>query len=376
MSEQWLMGSPLYLLWVDDNANADRNDANTEEGGYTIDNFSISLGGTNFVAIINPTNGQMFVQGVPITINASASSSTPLTNVAFYQNGTLIDNDALAPYSVVYSNASPGVHSLTAVAQDLLGNSMTSAPVQITVVPNTPPTVTLTTSPGGTVLVGLNITNLAVASDSDPGGAVARVEFYVDNALRFTDTTSPYTFEYCDVTAGTHTISAVAMDNVGARSTNSNTLTAVVPSGASVVVSNGSAWTYLDNGTDPGPTWTTLAFNDTGWSNGVAELGYGDNAQNRPEVTVVSFGPNANAKYPTTYFRRTFTVPDAGGLSSLTLRLLRDDGGIVYLNGTEVFRSGITNAVVDNSTYTPPPWPMTAPSTRKQISARRFWFPG
>jgi hypothetical protein len=36
------------------------------------------------------------------------------------------------------------------------------------------------------------------------------------------------------------------------------------------------------------------------------------------------------------------------------VRLLRDDGGIVYLNGTEVFRSAITNPVVTSASYTPP----------------------
>ncbi len=37
--------------------------------------------------------------------------------------------------------------------------------------------------------------------------------------------------------------------------------------------------------------------------------------------------------------------------------MLRDDGGIVYINGTEVFRSGITNQDVDFSTYTGFPAP-------------------
>src|SRR5262249_42162637 len=38
----WPNGSRLYLLWIDDNALSDRNNANTEEGGYTIDNVSFT----------------------------------------------------------------------------------------------------------------------------------------------------------------------------------------------------------------------------------------------------------------------------------------------------------------------------------------------
>ena len=46
------------------------------------------------------------------------------------------------------------------------------------------------------------------------------------------------------------------------------------------------------------------AFDDSAWASGNAQLGYGDG----DEVTTVGFGPNANTKYVTTYFRRTFNV--------------------------------------------------------------------
>jgi uncharacterized lipoprotein YmbA len=341
----WPNGSPLYILWADDNAAADRNNANTEEGGYTIDNVSFFFGGASFVRISSPTNGQTFAQGVPIPINASAfSASGTVTNVAFFENGNLIGNDDTPPFSVVYSNATLGVHNLTAVFTDNTGASLTSAPVQITVVPNNPPSVTLTEPvDGASFFVGVNVTNRASASDSD--GNVVRVEFYVDGSLFFSDTTSPYSFELCDITAGPHTISAVAVDNGNFRGTNTISISAFNPLGIVPLVTNGSTWKYLDDGSDQGTAWRNLVFADSGWSNGVAELGYGDSAQNRPEKTVVSFGTNANAKFPTTYFRKTFTVPDPTRF---------DDGGIVYINGTEVFRSGITNETVDFATYTPP----------------------
>ena len=104
-----------------------------------------------------------------------------------------------------------------------------------------------------------------------------------------------------------------------------------------VLVSTGAVWKYLDNGSDQGTTWRDVAFNDTTWASGAAQLGYGDG----DEATVVGFGPDPGNRYITTYFRRAFTVPDASLYTSLTLRLLRDDGAVVYLNGTEVFRSNM-----------------------------------
>ena len=106
--------------------------------------------------------------------------------------------------------------------------------------------------------------------------------------------------------------------------------------GASLV-SMGSVWRYLDNGTDPGPAWTSPLFNDSAWKSGPAQLGYGDG----DEATLVSFGPDQNNKYITTYFRHAFVVSDGSGWTNLNVWLLVDDGAVVYLNGTEVFRCNL-----------------------------------
>ncbi|MEO0018479.1 MAG: hypothetical protein RLZZ522_1762 [Verrucomicrobiota bacterium] len=51
--------------------------------------------------------------------------------------------------------------------------------------------------------------------------------------------------------------------------------------------------------------------------------------------------PPVLSKYPTTYFRKTFTVADPSAITSLSLGLVRDDGAVVYLNGVEVARSNM-----------------------------------
>src|SRR4030095_11169209 len=55
----------------------------------------------------------------------------------------------------------------------------------------------------------------------------------------------------------------------------------------------------------------------------------------------------------TFYFRHMFTVADASAISGLVVRLLRDDGGVVYLNGVEVFRSNMPNGPIFFNTFTP-----------------------
>ena len=108
------------------------------------------------------------------------------------------------------------------------------------------------------------------------------------------------------------------------------------------LVPTGATWKYLANGTDQGTAWRATSFNDTTWPSGPAQLGYGDG----DEATVVGFGPDANNKFITTYFRRAFSVTNASLFTGVTLRLMRDDGAVVYLNGVEVWRTNMPTGTV------------------------------
>jgi hypothetical protein len=111
-----------------------------------------------------------------------------------------------------------------------------------------------------------------------------------------------------------------------------------------VELDTNATWRYLDNGTTPAASWTGEGFDDSVWASGPAQLGYGDG----DESTVVSFGPNPNAKFITTYFRTTFNA--AAVPSTLTLSLLDDDGAVVYVNGVEVARDNMPAGPVTGST--------------------------
>lgn len=124
-------------------------------------------------------------------------------------------------------------------------------------------------------------------------------------------------------------------------------LLAIVCAPAQVaLVPAGATWRFLDTGVDLGTAWRAAAFNDTGWFSGPAELGYGDG----DEQQIVSFGTNANNKFITTYFRHTFVVSNRASISNVAVRLRRDDGGVAYLNGTEIFRSNLPEGTVLHST--------------------------
>ena len=53
----------------------------------------------------------------------------------------------------------------------------------------------------------------------------------------------------------------------------------------SLLINGGANWKYLDTGQDSGTNWAQPDFDDSGWSNGIARLGYGDPAT----ATTVSY---------------------------------------------------------------------------------------
>lgn len=99
----------------------------------------------------------------------------------------------------------------------------------------------------------------------------------------------------------------------------------------------GSQWSYLDNGTDQGATnWQQASFDNSAWTVGTGPLGYGD-----PATTVISYGPDSNNKYITSYFSRDLQVDLASMADMVELGIRRDDGVIVYINGVEVIRDNM-----------------------------------
>ncbi len=137
----------------------------------------------------------------------------------------------------------------------------------------------------------------------------------------------------------------VRATNSGGDSTASNVASATTLSGIPLITA-GSTWKYLDNGTNQNTAWRATTFSDTAWKSGKAQLGYGDG----DEATIVSYGTSSTKKYITTYFRQAFTVSNPAAITALNLQLLRDDGAVVYLNGTEVFRSNMPTGAISNTT--------------------------
>jgi len=105
------------------------------------------------------------------------------------------------------------------------------------------------------------------------------------------------------------------------------------------LVVTGSYWMYWDWGFEPDPNWEHPDYEDFDWAFGPSPLGFGE-----PYIAT-----GLQPFITTAYFRYYFFI-DAIPAGPVKLRVRRDDGVIVYLNGEEVFRDNLPTGPVDAST--------------------------
>jgi hypothetical protein len=202
----------------------------------------------------------------------------------------------------------------------------------VEIIRNNMPTGTILHSTGAIVGIGVNendwIPYTIPTTSLVAGNNVIAVEIH-----QFVETTGPL-------------IGKVISSDVSFNLTlAANVSTAV---GGDTLVNNNSYWRYLDNGSNQGTVWYTNAFTGVNaWAAGNAELGYGDG----DEATVVGYGGNPAATHITTYFRRVFNVASGASYSSLDLSLICDDGAVVYLNGTEIYRNNMPTGAIGHTVF-------------------------
>lgn len=219
-----------------------------------------------------------------------------------------------------------------------------------------PPTIAITAPAEGESLAEGNIE--VTVDTAFEGGAVTGVEFFAGETLVGEAFAAPFTFVWNEVAVGDYTLTARATTSLDLEAMSDPVDISVMPVPESTFIPLGDTWKYLDDGSDQDVVWRDPAFDDTDWAEGRAQLGYGVGG----EATEVGFGADAESKFVTTYFRKTFTVDDPADYASLRGLLTYDDGAIVYLNGTEVFRINMPAGTVgfdalaaDAADYDPEP---------------------
>ncbi len=179
------------------------------------------------VAFLAPPDSSLHLLGQPIKLVAEAVSpvSTEALSVTFYSDGQPLGSVGQTPYTLVWSNAPPGRHQLTAEVRDVNGLKSSDF-ITLQVLKHLPPIVTITNP----IPDQMFTTADQIPFDVDAyeiGGSIQRVDFYRKAHLPTfnepevflgTRTKPPYSLQMFGVPAGHQLLTAVATDTFGAAS--------------------------------------------------------------------------------------------------------------------------------------------------------------
>ncbi|MDX1998703.1 MAG: Ig-like domain-containing protein [Thermoanaerobaculia bacterium] len=166
-------------------------------GNSATDSVTVQVvpSGLPVARILAPVASSTVTTGTSIPVVVEATDDVAVTAVQVFRNGVLVETKTAPPFSfLVPVPAGLTQASIVATAVDGQGQSDTTAPVLVTVVPNQPPTVSwVSPTNGGTVVVGQPIPLLVEANDDV---AVASVRFFRNGQFQIQDNAAPWAHSF------------------------------------------------------------------------------------------------------------------------------------------------------------------------------------
>lgn len=197
-----------------------------------------------------------------------------------------------------------------------------------------------------------------VLRDNMPGGTILHGTTASTAAADGGDAINTFTIPTSSFSAGINHIAVEVHQNAASSSDLVFDMELVGNLTPVSLIAYGQNWKYLDNGSNQGTAWSATAFNDASWKTGASKFGYGDAA-----TTVVYSGcppsnypapenpaPGCATKFITTYFRKTFNITGIASFTSFTFNVVRDDGYVIYINGTEAARNNMPGGAISYTT--------------------------
>ncbi len=194
-------------------------------GEFNLGNMTFALAGP--LSYVPPVanagaNVSVTLPATTATLDGSASNDPGGQAITYswtqvYGPSVIIFNTATSASPTV-SNLLEGIYKVLLTVSDGTYTATDEVLIIVSAGGNAAPTVSITSpANGANYLLGDVITINAGAADLD--GTITSVKFYDGTMLIGEDLTAPYSFEWTTAGTGTHSITAVAIDNSGAQST-------------------------------------------------------------------------------------------------------------------------------------------------------------
>ncbi len=192
------------------------------------------------IEITFPSDGIQISPDQDITIIAMAEDTeNTISEVKFYTDNKAILLGSGEPmesseWQITWRWNTTGSHDLRAVAFNNQGDSATSSVINVLVKNNEDPSIEITSPSNNSEFTApANITITINAKDAD--GSVSKVEFFNQDVKIGEKLSAPWSFTWNNVPEGSYVLTAVATDNLGAKST-SGVISVIVNEGINSIL--------------------------------------------------------------------------------------------------------------------------------------------
>ena len=146
---------------------------------------------TPTVSLLSPTTGTSVTEGTVLSVAVQASDDVSVSSVELSVDGMAYESLGGRPYRFEVPVPIGGTElAVSAVATDEVGQTATTGPVAVTIVPDQPPLVAIVDPlDGAEAVAGAQLTVVVAATDDV---AVERVRLWVDGQALGEDTAPPY----------------------------------------------------------------------------------------------------------------------------------------------------------------------------------------
>ena len=185
--------------------------------------ISVFVNGPMQASLTSPAHGSEYNMGANVSFAATASDASGIKKIEFLVDGIVVGEDNSSPYEFNWSANLPG-GSRKVKAKATNNNNGTKdsdeATITVKVLNNNDPVVSFTIpAHSDSIPIGKKITISAIASDTDPGDGISKVEFYYNSTKIGEDNSSPYEIDWTTSVLGLNQLKVIAYDTKGGSKT-------------------------------------------------------------------------------------------------------------------------------------------------------------
>jgi len=313
--------------------------------GENIANSPSFVDATNNISNRTTTTASVAWDNIPSWIDDADGAAQRTPDLSSIINEVITSNGWLSGNPITFVMTGTGNEDDRRKAESFDGGALIAPKLTIEYTSNSNVDLELTaiTLPTNTTYVNAAANVQAViTSFGNVAATNYTLSYYIDGTLIATEPgivplsvgeSSTFTFaQTADLsTLGTYDLSVEVTVNNDQNLANNVAIkqVSVVNELESLFFNQGSAWRYRDAAADPGAAWNTVAYDDTNWSIGTGQFGFGDG----DEATTLNEG------LVSYYFRKKVSVADATTLDEVFIHMVHDEGAIIFINGVEALRS-------------------------------------